>query len=243
MIAFLSDIHGNLPALEAALKDARARGASRIFCAGDLTGYGPFPKQVCWKIQEEKIPAILGNYDRKVLEVLAEGKSAAAGMKPKKREILLWAANRLGGRSGRFLGRLPERLSFRLDEGTRILIVHGSPLSDDDPIYPSITARGLAVKLGGASPDLLICGHTHIPFARRVEGILVVNCGSAGQPVDGDPRPAYALVRTEPGVAPRASIVRFEYDRDRILRELAQTDLPKALGRDFALGTKMRFLA
>ena len=63
LIAFISDIHGNLPALEAAVADAEARGANRIICAGDMTGYGPFPDAVCRFLEERRIPAIIGNYD------------------------------------------------------------------------------------------------------------------------------------------------------------------------------------
>lgn len=112
----------------------------------------------------------------------------------------------------------------------------------EDAIYPSITKRGLEAKLGDARPDVLVCGHTHIPFVKRIGGTLIVNCGSAGHPVDGDPRPAYALVRTEQTAAPRGRIVRFEYDRNRTMTALEKTSLPKGLRKDFSEGTKMRFL-
>ena len=112
----------------------------------------------------------------------------------------------------------------------------------DDTIYPSITVRGLQAKLGNARPDILVCGHTHIPFVKRIAGVLVVNCGSAGHPVDGDPRPAYALVCAEEGTVPRGRIVRFEYDRNWTIQALERTSLPKELKKDFAEGAKMRFL-
>ncbi len=121
-------------------------------------------------------------------------------------------------------------------------MVHGSPVSAEDTIYPSITRRGLEKKLCGDRPDILICGHTHIPFVKRIGGILVVNCGSAGHPVDGDPRPSYALVEVGRKAGPGGHIVRFEYDRDRTLAGLKKTSLPKGLRRDFAEGNKMRFL-
>jgi hypothetical protein len=77
---------------------------------------------------------------------------------------------------------------------------------------------------------------------KRIGGVLVVNCGSAGQPVDGDPRPAYALVQAEPGARPHGRIVRFDYDPDRTIAALQKTPLPKGLRKDFAEGSKMRFL-
>ena len=81
LMAFLSDIHGNLPALEAAIADAKARGAGQLVSAGDMTGYGPFPSEVCHFLQKQRITAIIGNYDRKVIEVAKRGPSAAAGMR------------------------------------------------------------------------------------------------------------------------------------------------------------------
>ncbi len=242
LIALISDIHGNLPALEAAVADAQAHGASRLICAGDMTGYGPFPDEVCRFLEERRIPAIIGNYDRKVIEAAKRGASAAARMKKKKRKILLWTAAHLSKQSRRYLAGLPEHIARRLPGGTKLLIVHGSPISMEDTIYSSITGRGLQTKLGGARPDIFVCGHTHIPFVKRVGGVLVVNCGSAGNPVDGDPRPAYALLQAEAGAAPRGRIVRFDYDRDRTIAALGKEALPKALQKDFAEGSKMRFL-
>ena len=241
-MAFVSDIHGNLPALEAAVMDAKARGAGKIVCAGDMTGYGPFPDEVCRFLEERRIPSIIGNYDRKVIDVTNQGSSAAAGMKQKKRKILLWTGAHLGVRSRRYLAGLPECLDLRFPSEHRLLVVHGSPISMDDAIYPSITRRGLEVKVGGVRPDVLVCGHTHIPFVKRVGGVLIVNCGSVGHPVDGDPRPAYALVNAKKGAVPRGRIVRFEYDRNWTIKALEKTSLPKGLQKDFAEGAKMRFL-
>jgi putative phosphoesterase len=241
LIAFISDIHGNLPALEAAVADARARGASRIICAGDMTGYGPFPDEVCRFLEKRRIRAIIGNYDQKVMEWANRDSSGAAGMKPKKRKILLWTVKHLSDRARHYLASLPENFSWRLSNGLKVRVVHGSPLSVDDPIYPSLTERGLEVKLGNPRPDILVCGHTHIPFVKRLGGVLVVNCSSTGHPVDGDPRPAYALVRAGRDGAANGRIVRFEYDRDRTIAALSKSSLPKGLRRDFAEGTKMRF--
>ncbi len=242
LIAFISDIHGNLPALEAAVADAEARGANRIICAGDMTGYGPFPDAVCRFLEERRIPAIIGNYDQKVIEWAKRGSAGAAGMKAKKRKILVWTVKHVTDQTRSYLADLPENFALRLPGGTSLLVVHGSPISMDDPIYPSLTDRGLGAKLGDKHPDILVCGHTHIPFVKRMGGILVVNCSSTGHPADGDARPAYALVRADRGAAPRGRIVRFEYNRDRTIAALDKTSLPKGLRKDFAEGNKMRFL-
>ncbi len=241
LIAFISDIHGNLPALEAAVEDARGRGAEKIVCAGDMTGYGPFPDGACRFLAKQEIPSIIGNYDQKVLKVLKQGKAATKQMKAKKLKILLWTVENTSKQSLRYLAGLPVNIDMQLPTGHKVLVTHGSPLSADDTIYPSITRQGLDIKLGDANPDILVCAHTHIPFVKRFTGMLVVNCGAAGHPIDGDPRPSYALVRTEKGVEPHGSIIRFDYDQKRTLTALKKTGLPKAMRKDFAEGNKRRF--
>jgi predicted phosphodiesterase len=242
LIAFMSDIHGNLPALEAAVADAKAHGAEQIIMAGDITGYGPMPDGVCNALKKWRIPAIVGNYDQKVIDVLKHGTSATEGMKKKKREILLWTVEHIGTRNRRYLSGLPDHLDLQLASGQMLLVIHGSPISTDDAIYPSITRQGLEAKLGDGHPDILVCGHTHIPFVKHVGGILVVNCSSTGHPVDGDPRPAYALIQTTRGGASRGHIIRFDYDKDRTVKALEKTLLPKGLRKDFSEGIKRRFL-
>jgi predicted phosphodiesterase len=241
LIAFFSDIHGNLPALKAAFADARARGALEIICAGDIVGYGPFPSEVCGFLAENNIESITGNYDCKVLAVLKQGKSAAAELPKKKREIVDWTADNISDNAKYFLTGLPECLFQNLPSGKSLLVVHGTPASNDDAIYPSITLRGLAAKSGETRVDVLVCGHTHIPFVKRVGGVLVINCGSVGQPVDGDPAPSYALLSVEKD-ALHARIVRFEYDVNETVTALKNTSLPAGLQEDFALGDKRRFL-
>jgi len=238
--AFLSDIHGNLPALEAALTDARACGAEKIYCAGDITGYGPFPTEVCHLLAEKQITAIVGNYDAKALEALKRPADFRSSMKPGKWKILEWTCAHLDGEAQRFLSGLPAVHRERLAEKFDLLMVHGSPLSAEDAIYPSITTYGLKNKLVGERPDILVCGHTHIPFVKRVAGIIVVNCGSAGHPVDGDPRPAYALVKVLEGKPLSGRIIRFDYPKEEVVRTIERSSLPRSLGKDFNEGNKKR---
>ena len=95
LIALFSDIHSNLPALKAAAAHAQARGATRIICAGDITGYGPFPSEVCDYLEKNKIESIKGNYDCKVIEVIENGESAVQKLQKKKRELVIWTAKNL----------------------------------------------------------------------------------------------------------------------------------------------------
>ena len=240
LIAFISDIHGNMPALKAALDSAAAYGAERIVCPGDMTGYGPFPDEVCHILQHRQIPAVAGNYDRKVLAVTRQGVSAARGMKSKKRKILLWTVKHLSHQALVYLSALPDQLDLQLPSGHQLTVVHGSPLSPDDVIYPSITRPVLANKLGKGKPDILVCGHTHIPFVKRMGGTLVVNCGSAGQPIDGDARPSFALVSSERDKLPRGRIIRFDYEHQQTIAALSKSSLPKGLMSDLTNGSKRR---
>jgi predicted phosphodiesterase len=240
LIAFISDIHGNLPALLAALVDAKRQGAERIYCAGDLVGYGPFPDQTCRVLAEEKITTIVGNYDAKVLSMLYHSENFKAVMKPGKLKIITWTTKHIGRDSAAFLSTLLPVHRETLPGGFKLLMVHGSPLSWDDPIYPSITRYALARKIAGEKPDILVCGHTHIPFVKKVAGITVINCGSAGQPVDGDPHPSYALLRIKQPGRPSGRIVRFSYPQEELIRAIADSSLPPELADNFTNGIKKR---
>lgn len=242
LIAFVSDIHGNLPALDAALTDARVRGAEKVYCAGDLTGYGPFPREVCRTLAEKKIITIAGNYDVKVLAALHGSADLKNGMKPGKWKILEWTCRQIDKDADRFLSSLPPLYREKLAGRFELLMVHGSPVSAEDAVYPSITPFGLKRKLAGMKPDILVCGHTHIPFTRRVGGILVINCGSVGHPVDGDPRPAYALMKIQQGKPPSARIIRFDYPKAELFDALERSSLPRDLAADFSEGNKKREL-
>jgi predicted phosphodiesterase len=161
-------------------------------------------------LRRRAIPTIRGNVERKVMEVAALHPSEVAVLAKKKHADLVWTAKRLGREGLDWLRSLPSSLELRLT-GSRLLLVHGSPLGDTDYVYPSLTARALAAKLGAERPDVLACGHSHIPFVRRIAGVTVVNAGSVGRPVDGDPRGSYALVDLVRGRIARARIVRFPY--------------------------------
>jgi len=240
LLAFLSDVHGNLPALRSALTDACARGAEKVYCAGDMTGYGPFPSEVCGLLADRGVTAIIGNYDVKVLAALARPADFKGRMKPGKWRILDWTCSHLAQQEQKYLSGLPETHRERLAGEFDLLMVHGSPLSAEDTLYPSITTRGLKKKLAGETPDILVCGHTHIPFVKRLEGILVVNTGSAGHPVDGDPRPAYVLVKVITGKPLAGRIIRFDYPQEEVAAAVERSSLPRSLTKDFLEGNKMR---
>ena len=212
-----------------------------MICAGDIVGYGPFPSETCAYLEDMKISCISGNYDVKVLSVIKEGESAVDDLQKKKRKLVIWTAKNMKKSAQRFLESLPTKLERELPGARRLLVVHGSPAGTDDDIYPSITAKGLKSKMDDAEANVLICGHTHIPFVKRLGGSLIVNCGSVGQPVDGDPDPSYALVHIDEESA-RGYIVRFSYDVSQITKAVDEIPELSGLQDDFVQGTKRRFL-
>ena len=169
------------------------------------------------------------------------GESTAFKLPKKKKELLFWTTKHIRQSAQDFLESLPPSIEEEIPARGKLLVIHGSPLSNDDDVYPSITTAGLMVKLGDRRPDILVCGHTHIPFVKRFGSLLIVNCGSAGQPVDGDPRPSYAIVSINE-MTVHGHIIRFDYDVSEVITALKKTSLPKGIQKDFTEGTKRRFL-
>lgn len=242
-VAFLSDIHGNLPALRAALRAAFQHGAQQLAVAGDVVGEGPFPNEVVGLLAEHGVPAVRGNVDRRVLALeepphkLQKRLRRADGKRRKRLDA--WTALQLGTEERAWLAALPPERELDY-EGHRVRLLHGSPLGDTDYVYPSLTTTALRAKLGDDRPEVLVCGHSHIPFVARLQGVLVVNCGSVGRPADGDPRGSFALVDFAGPDAPGGVIVRFVYPVAELTRALAERAVPGVDPAEFEQGVKRR---
>jgi diadenosine tetraphosphatase ApaH/serine/threonine PP2A family protein phosphatase len=124
--------------------------------------------------------------------------------------------------------------------GADVWVVHGSPMSDTDYIFPSITAQALAAKLGEVRPQVLVCGHTHIPFTKRVAGVCVVNCGSVGRPLDGDPRGAMASCDFPGKGRVHCRIVRFAYPVESLITDLQARSAKGIRPLDYRTGVKTK---
>ncbi len=238
-IALISDIHANLPALHAVLAAAQRHGAEVVLSAGDVVGSGPHPGEVVKVLAEHGIAGVRGNVDRKVVALADHPKRLGEIVEEGKRKAnYAWTAMRLDGAARRWLAALPARLSVNF-QGVEVLVVHGSPANDTDYLYPSLTELGLAQRLGGAlPPPVLVCGHSHIPFVRRVGGTLVVNCGSVGRPVDGDPRACLALLEVVGAGRVRGRIVRVDYEVERTVAALVERAVPAAVPQEYRRGVK-----
>lgn len=238
-LAVISDIHGNLPALEAVLEDMAAIGVEAVYHLGDLVGYNPFPEEVVALIREQGLPGVVGNYD---LAVAAEVPDPVAeflnpAITEMGRAIYQWTRERVSEETRDYLRGLPPYLSLTLN-GRRLLLTHGSPRHVREYLRPWLTDAELAPVVGEISEDVLLVGHTHIPMVRQVAGKWLFNPGSVGFPKDGDPRASYALLEVEAEV--RVEIRRVAYEVERTARALLGAGLPPQAAADLRQGRRAK---
>ncbi len=233
-LAVLSDLHGNLSALAAVEADMARRGVEHVLVLGDLVGYLARPNQVAARVAARGWPALAGNYDQAVLTGGEEGirRFLKPGIGPLPRRVFHWTCRRVTRRTRSFLGTLPSFLRLDL-EGVGILALHGSPKGVRDYVYPDRPTPELEAWRAEAGVHLLLMGHTHLPFVRRLPGGLALNPGSVGVPKDGDPRAAYALVDLD---TLQARVVRVEFDWREETRLMLQRGLPREAGERLLTG-------
>jgi putative phosphoesterase len=233
-IALISDIHANLPALEAVLAHAKSLGIKRYWCLGDLVGFNAFPDEVVTTIRKLKPPCIHGNIDTRVLEMKQELKQAPFEELPGEISPFAWSLLQLTKKNRKFLQHLPEKLKIKA-KGYRFLVVHGSPAGNDDPIYNDTSDDVLKELLVGVKADILLCGHTHKPFIREVLGIQVINPGSVGRPIDHDPRASYVVLNIKKSEVD-VDFYRVEYNIQIAVDGIKETGLPEHYSRMVAEG-------
>ncbi|HTX54092.1 MAG TPA: YfcE family phosphodiesterase [Candidatus Baltobacteraceae bacterium] len=197
----VSDIHGNWPALQAIREEADA-----VLCLGDIVSYGPFPRECVAWVRECARYVVRGNHD----SALAFGSDPQAAGFKRHLAAATMAVHRalLAPEDVAWLQALPTDVSFRADD-YRLYAVHATP---KDPLFsyqltPDLDDEDLKKEVEDVRADLIFAGHTHLPMSRGAWTKVVVNPGSVGQPLDGDPRASYAIVQD--GVA---EIRRAEYD-------------------------------
>jgi putative phosphoesterase len=230
-IAVISDIHANLPALEAVLADIERQAVAQVFCAGDLVGQGPHPNQVVSRIRKAGIPSILGNQEIEV-------RTLARRARPDPKRHMLWTIAVLKRRNREYLLGLPVDRELEI-QGVGIRLVHGSPHGTFDTMHPSLTSQTLRAwfPTGEPRPEVLVGGHTHVPFVRTMEGMVIVNAGTVGRPFDGDPRASWALLDLEKGHV-RARIRRVEYPVAETVRAMKRLGMQKWRRRALELAVR-----
>jgi predicted phosphodiesterase len=198
-VAFISDIHGNLDALNAVLEETQRRGASRVYVAGDLLSGGPDPLGVWRRLTEIKALCVRGVSDSALCSV---DTSKLVPMNEREREKLdhfLWTRKTVGELVLESLRRLPLSLRVPLIDGSEVVVVHGSPYDPLQEISQDMDDDEVLALVGDDPADVVVCGSSHVPFQRALDGVHVVNVGSVGAAPEG--RIAhYTILTPTPGL-------------------------------------------
>jgi predicted phosphodiesterase len=226
-VAAIYDIHGNLPALEAVLREIRQAGVDQIVVGGDVVP-GPMPRETIECLRALEIPTefILGNGDREVLaRMRGEQTEWYRSAQERWREPLRWNAEQLCAEDERWIAGWPATLRVRIPAWGDVFFCHATPRNDIE-IFTRLTAEDRLVPvIDGVNASLVICGHTHMQFDRLVGATRIVNTGSVGMPF-GEPG-AYWLL-----LGPEVQLRRTVFDLARAAERVRATKCPQA--EDFA---------
>ncbi len=244
-IALFSDIHANLPALEACLESMARHQPDAIYCLGDLVGYNIWPNEVINEIRRRGIPTIAGNYDQGIgLESNDCGCAYKSDIEKEMGAISISYTNSIIGEDERnYLRTLPAHIRVEFKNGEELitlLLVHGSPRKINEYLFEDRDEKSLLNIMEKANADIMCFGHTHKPYHRILPAGTpeapsfrhAINIGSVGKPKDGDPRGGYVILTVDE----RASIlqkdsiqvdfIRFVYDVEKAAYAIEGSVLP-----------------
>lgn len=251
-IALFSDIHANLPALEAFFRDVENESPDAIYCLGDLVGYNIWPNEVIREIRSRHIPTIAGNYD---FGIGRNSNNCGCAYKTEEEKangaISIKVTNELIKEPERaYLRALPAHinLEFQLneDEKLNVLLVHGSPRKINEYLFEDRPEKSLLRILKDSNADVLCFGHTHKPYHRIIEDKdeqtgssyrHVINIGSVGKPKDGLPTGGYVLLvlnensSKKDAKSIKVTFKRFKYDVEKAAKAVENSELPNAFAR------------
>ena len=231
--ALISDVHANLPALDAVLDDIDTIGVDAVCHLGDLVGYAPWPNEVVARIAERAIPGVAGNYDS---TVAANYKHCGCRYEDPRQESLShlsyeWTRHHVSAATKRALAALPFRIDIRLAgghvAGPTATLVHGNHVLNTVYVTEDRSDEFLMrISEGiGATSQVIAFGHTHMPWHRVVDGVHFVNTGSVGRPKDGDWRAGYVVLSVEANDID-IEFRRLEYDVERAASGILESTLP-----------------
>ena len=225
-VAVITDIHGNLAALEATLDWIDYEGIERIYCGGDLVGYGAYPNEICALIEQRQILTIYGNYDYAIARDLDDCGCAYVTEHDRAlgQQSIAWTLEHTEQPAKDFMHELPFDLRFNVGP-TSIHLVHGSPRKVNEYLFEDKPATLYERLAAAEEAQALVFGHTHKPWVHEYGDVLFINCGSVGKPKDGDPRAGFAVLE-DVGGRLDVTIQRVEYDAERAARDVAAAGLP-----------------
>jgi len=244
-IALFSDIHANLPALEACFKSIEQHQPDAIYCLGDLVGYNCWPNEVVNEIRKRGIPTIAGNYDQGI-GLMSDECGCAYKTEPEKdlgKMSIGYTNSVINSDERRYLRTLPAhiKIEFQLNnDKLNLLLVHGSPRKINEYLFEDREEKSLLRILEQADADILCFGHTHKPYHRILKSDAsdanyyrhAVNIGSVGKPKDGNPCGCYVLltINAESSIenkdAIKVEFIRFEYNVERAAKAIEESPLP-----------------
>jgi len=215
-LAIIADIHSNLQALNAVMRAIDREKIDQVVCAGDIVGYGANPNECCHIVRDMAAHSVLGNHDISTLS------KDAIGMNPYAAAASRWTASILKEESHEFLRSLEIESKFEAGDA-KVAMYHGSVGNATEYVFEDEINEDIIRSTGG---DLLILGHTHMPYVKDFGSIMAVNPGSVGQPRDGDPRASFAVLDTDR----RSCLVRrTDYDVGGASEAILAAGLPRLL--------------
>jgi len=230
-IAIISDIHGNMQALEAVLADIEKEKGDKIFCLGDLAMAGPEPIKAIEKIKslydENKLELIQGNTDEMIGNYNEELRQKVKNAAPIMGNALENDVKIIPDNLKNFLKNLPAQKELEI-EGLKVLLVHGSPRKNDENIFPDLPIEKVEEMVKGTDADIIFCGHTHIPCGYQTRNKqTIVNEGSVGRPFTPEPKACYVVAEFNN----KNSEIQhkfIDYDRQKASEILAKRDFEGA---------------
>jgi putative phosphoesterase len=243
-ILLISDIHANFPAL-AAVEDFFPFSFDAIINAGDSTVYGPFPNETLDWLKAHDAHSILGNTDSKVVHLL-RGESFKKPSKPEKRIMYTWTADQLDINNRIYLRSLPTSLLLNLtvDQHSSqksvpsIGVYHGSPADHNEFLFPDTPVERLTELGRRANVEIILTGHSHIPFHKTVGNTHFINPGSVGRMFDGDPRASCAVLSLTIDSF-QVKHFRVPYPIIDVVDGLSRHNLPEIYAKMFLAGKKL----
>ena len=219
-IAVISDIHGNIEALEEAFSNIQNRNLDTIVCLGDLVGYGPYPNEVVEFIKKNNILSILGNYDAAVLEE----KFNYIRDNEVNKFCMPWAAKEVNKENKTYLKSLPRQIIIEFNN-MKIRFVHGSTRAINE--YLIENSRQSQEVMENLQEDILVCGHTHIPFRKDYGSRILLNDGSIGKPKIGRPNGTYLIIDLKSDHI-KTEIIEFTYDYKKTIEAMQKKGIHQA---------------
>jgi len=238
-VAALSDVHGNIEALDAVLHDMEGRGIDEIYCLGDSVGYGPNPNECLGVLSDRSGILLAGNHDQAAIGLLD-----IEYFNEEARTALLWTRAALNAWSRKILGSLPVEKAI---PERNLLLVHSTPREPETWHY-MMTLWDAEINFHYFDQRICILGHSHQPFVieRLPSGEMasyrdratlgkseryIINAGSVGQPRDRDPRACYVVIEDE-----KVEFVRVQYDIEKTQKKMREAGLPLFLIERLAKG-------